>query len=384
MRVLPRPLVLGTGAVVALAAAGLVATTSQAEVGATYLRLSTTPTTASFSYEGEVQPVAIAKNCAAQANGPLAVVTATGGDLGFRDAGLGVRAKGPGTNCGQITGPQQAVSLKLAQAFDGKVISSAEVDVESKFSCSMDVAYKLEGTLLGTETIDLSSQSDCGPDSGSSDNYRVTLPAPDGLLIGTLFDEVLFSAAGSGAISVEGGTENSDRGALGALLDTNDSIFELVDFTGIDCLETDDSVTGLTLTRTDDTENCRLIPYSLSRDGNSVDLIKNVGTQTQATFTLDVNAWDPEPAVYPVPPTQIDYTPDSTATGPEPMVMCSGTAENPSLPLTPGGVEIDQNPVTPNVDGWCVVSTSATIVGDGQMQVTESLYGKGDPRFNRI
>ncbi|MGA7690202.1 MAG: hypothetical protein WCA29_13350 [Jiangellales bacterium] len=370
-------------------AAGLVATTSQAEDGSTYLRLSTTPTTASFSYESAdqvaVQDVSIKNNCVATADGSLVTLTATGGDLGFRDAGFGVRAKGPGTNCGQISGSQQAVSLKLGPQLDGKVIAQAEVDIESKFSCSMTAAYKLEGEHLGTEVIDLSSLSDCGPDSGSSDNYRVTLPAPDGVLIGTLFDEVTFSAAGTSAISVEGGAESSDRGPLGTVLDTNDSIFELVDFNGIDCLESDDSVTGLTFTRTDEkTDDCRLIPYSLSREGNTIDLIKNVGTQTEATFTLEVSDWDPEPAEYPVPATTIDYTPDSDATDPVDMVMCGGTPGEPTLPLDVDGGETDLNTATPITDGWCVVSSFATIVGNGDMQVTEVLYGKGDPRFNRF
>jgi hypothetical protein len=381
MRKTTRPLVLVSGAALALAAAGLTATTSQADEGPTYLLLDTTSTSASFSNDNQTQPIVVNKTCAATTSGPLAVVTATGGDLGFRDAGLGVKTKGPGTNCGQISGAGSSVSLALGTAFSEKAISLAEVDVESKFSCSMAVQYKYDGDVLGTETIKLSSRSDCGPDSGSGDNYRVTLPNPEGMLVGTLFDEVVFSAVGGGAISIEGGAENSDRGDLGTALDTNGSVFELVDFKGIDCLEEDASVTGLTLTRTDDSDDCRLIPYSLSRDSNTIDLIKNVGTQTEATFTLEVNDWDPEPAQYPVPPTQIDYTPKSDETDPVDMVMCDGTETEPSLPLAEG----DLNPTTPDaIDGWCVVSTEATIVGDGQMQVTETLYGKGDPRFNRI
>jgi hypothetical protein len=384
MRHFARPFALATGATLAIAAAGITATATQASEtysppeGAAYLLLETTSSGGSFSSDGlSDQPIGVAKNCGASTEGDLAILSVTGGDLGFRDNGLGVRAKGPGTNCGQISGAGQSLTLKLGTAFDEKAISRVEVDVESKFACEMDVAYLLDGAPVGSETLTLSTRSDCGADSGSNDNYRKVLPDPAGDQVGALFDEIVFQAAGGGAISLEGGFENPDRDALGVLLETNATIFELVDFTGIDCLESDSSVRDLVLTRTDDSENCQLIPYTLTREGNTIDLIKDIGTQTEATFTLEINNWDPEPSQYPVPATQIDYTPRSDESGLEDMVWCDLDGDgNPVLPddQIPGG----------EIDGWCVLYQETNLVGDGMMQVTETLFGKGDPRFNRI
>ena len=100
--------------------------------------------------------------------GPLAELSATGGDVGLNTDGLGVRAKNGGTNCGQVAGDQE-LSIKLGDDFAEKLISRAEVDVESKFACVLRVEWKLDGQTVGDpEEIPLSDSSDCGPDSGSA------------------------------------------------------------------------------------------------------------------------------------------------------------------------------------------------------------------------
>jgi hypothetical protein len=390
MRRRTRPLALAAAAALAVGTAvGAVssqAVTTGEPVGYLTLSATSTPAGAQVRYFEETTPVGDAQNLVVRSNcevdpasaaGPWATVTTGGGTLGFRENGLGVRAKNGGTNCGQVSGTQTLTfALGSSAALVEKAISRAELDIESKFSCRLAVTYRLDGLDVGSEVVRLSSRSDCGPDAGQNDNSRVVLPAAEGLT-GTLFDEITLAASSGGAISLEGGVENPIRSTDGGILGTSASVFRLVSYQGIDCLESDTTVRGLTLTRTDETADCRLIPYSLTRVDNTIDLIKDVGTQTGATFSLEVNDWDPEPTAYPVPATSIDYTPDSETTAPTPMVMCAGDETNPSLPE-------DLNPTTPAVvDGWCVVKQSAVIVGGGQMQVTETLYGQGDPRFAR-
>jgi hypothetical protein len=81
-----------------------------------------------------------------------------------------------------------------------------------------------------------------------------------------------------------------------------------------------------------------------------------------------------EPATYPVTATSVDYF---DGAGSQPMVVCAGTTAEPTLPG-------DQIPATVEEDGWCVAGQGFELLGGGTMKVTEALYGKGDPRFNRL
>ena len=304
--------------------------------------------------------------------GPLAELSATGGDVGLSTDGLGVRAKNGGTNCGRIAGDGESLSITLGDELADRLISRAEVDVESKFACVLRVEWKIAGESLGTEEIPLSTSSDCGPDSGSNDNVRVPIAAPNGGA-----DEVVFSAA-EGAVSIEGGAEGAPLEAsdeLGLLLGTNASVFELVESDGVlDCAGTDANTfkeDGLTLTRVDpDSEDCVPIAFALSRVNDEVTFAKNLDVQPFAEFTLDLT-WEPEPSSYPGRLTEIDYF---DGVGFQPMDFCDGTTADPELVG-------DKIPSTTIDDGWCVASQSTVLVGNGQMQVTEKLYGKSDPRM---
>jgi hypothetical protein len=122
---------------------------------------------------------------------------------------------------------------------------------------------------------------------------------------------------------------------------------------------------GVTITRLANADGsaCVLIPYILTRDGNSVSFLKDLLTQTAAQFRVEVNSWDPEPAQNPVPPTKVD-TPTPTHN----LQWCNGTVASPLLP----GSEVT-----------CLITQSTTIVGGGQMQVSETYYLKGDIRWQR-
>ncbi len=82
--------------------------------------------------------------------------------------------------------------------------------------------------------------------------------------------------------------------------------------------------------------------------------------------TLDI-VWEPESAVLPLVVTQIDV--DGAGPSPaQPVQFCDGTFLEP-IPLE--GVP------------WCLVSQSDTLVGGGQLQLSERYYGNGDPKWVR-
>jgi hypothetical protein len=103
--------------------------------------------------------------------------------------------------------------------------------------------------------------------------------------------------------------------------------------------------------------------YTLTRDGNEVEFLADGASD--ATFKVDVTAWDPEPAQNPVPATYVE--PPTPA---EPVQWCDGTAD-PFAPVMPDGAS------------WCLVRQSTEIVGEGMMQVTETFYLKGDAKAFR-
>jgi hypothetical protein len=134
----------------------------------------------------------------------------------------------------------------------------------------------------------------------------------------------------------------------------------------LDCGNSTPNVDGVTVTRLENAnpnETCQLIPYILTRDGNSVTFLKDLTQQTSAQFIVEIDAWDPEPAQNPVPATQTDTpSPDHD------LLWCGGTVANPTLP----GSEVT-----------CLVKQSTEIVGGGDMQVTETIYLKGDILYKR-
>ena len=123
------------------------------------------------------------------------------------------------------------------------------------------------------------------------------------------------------------------------------------------------------LTRGQNAE-CQKIPYLLRTDktgaAQSVLLQKALGDQVEANFTL-TTVWQPEPAVNPLPTTTIDYD-GPGGTDPKAMVWCLGTTAAPA-------------PVTGQA--WCLTSQKVALVGGGKVQLTESYFGSGDPRWAR-
>jgi hypothetical protein len=322
-----------------------------------------------------------AKNCVASLSRTPSLVTLlptpSTGALGLVEDGLGVKAgnDGTGTPCGLVDGTGQALTLSLVNAsasaaLRNKLIDFAELDIEGKFDVTVRARALLAGDEVWTDILPTGTGSDSGPDSGDGDNYRWRIDPPN-------FDTLVLTVDAStpnGSFSLEGGEDGTAAKPLGASLGTQDTVFQLTDFTGvIDCGETAPTVGGgdspLATFSRGQNDNCTPIPYLLRSDpNNSVLLQKNASGQQGANFLLEIT-WEPEPLVLPLRVTTIDY---GTPGGPIPIIGCVGTPDNPQLP--PG-----RDPI----QTWCLASQQWVLAGGGNIKVTEAYFGAGDPRWAR-
>jgi hypothetical protein len=330
---------------------------------------------------GTPNPIVVS-SCQATVSGPLSITPTpppSAGKLGFVDHEFGVQVKGEGngTPCGRVDGLNQALTLQLAGPLASDEFDLAELDVEVKFGGTVRAELYFGSQLMRVELLPTSGVSDSGPDSADGDNYRFRLPA-----VGTsaIFNKIVLkldSSTPGGAFSLAGGNDGTapQPGGLGATLATSDSLFHITDIDGtLNCGDTvNRGTTGVPVTSLTRLPNglggCVAVPYLL-RTGSSgtdqtVQLQKDLGSQAalQPAFTM-TTVWPPEPATYPVVrTTRIDY-----GGGEQPMQWCNGTS---SMPMTPTG------------QAWCITGQSVALVGTGLVQVTESYYGAGDPKWIR-
>jgi hypothetical protein len=332
---------------------------------------------------GTPAPISVAQ-CAATTSGVMAVqVGPASGHLGLVADGLGVRVggEGQGQRCGQVNGTGESLSLTLTGSLGGMFMDRTELDIEGKFDATVRAELYQGSELAGVETLDTGVLSDSGPDSGTDDNYRWVIPAPDAAPV--LFDRLLLRVDPStpnGGFSLAGGAEGTAPapGGLGETLGTSDSLFHLVGADGeLDCgdqASTDAAgAPSATVERLDnvdgDPDDCEAVVYALDSglEGETqfVFLGKDLAAQAQLrpAFRLTIE-WLPEAATYPVVrTTQLD-----TGSGPEPAVWCGGTPDAPELPLD---------------KLWCLSRQTVVSAGTGLIQVTEGFYGAGDPRAIR-
>jgi hypothetical protein len=177
--------------------------------------------------------------------------------------GVGQTGEGNGEPCARINNDLgQALTLSLTGQLASQSIGYAEIDLGFKFNGDAVLQLKKggpSGTLVDTVTVLCSGLSDCGPDSGGSDNERVILwldpddePIPghwQSFQIDGVFDTIVIKPGGdasSGVVSLEAGFQGAAPGPLGAELGTNDTLFSLVEaFDGeIDCTETEILIEG--------------------------------------------------------------------------------------------------------------------------------------------
>ena len=183
--------------------------------------------------------------------------------------GVGQNYEGTGEPCARINKDLgQVLTLSLTGSLAGQTLGYAEIDLGFKYNGSATLLIKKGATLVSTVTVPCSGLSDCGPDSGGSDNERVilylagTTPPPAGTWqsfpVAGVFDTIVIKPAAStpcstcktamggsshskdNAVSLEGGFNGALPGPLGVSLGTNDTVFKVVAaFDGeLDCTET--------------------------------------------------------------------------------------------------------------------------------------------------
>jgi hypothetical protein len=164
----------------------------------------------------------------------------------------------------------------------------------------------------------------------------------------------------------ESGTYRLVASALGTESASSDE-FTISDGT-LGCSSTNNTATAgaATVVRgpdAGDTE-CVLIPYILTFDGHVLSFLKDPSIDPDAQFTIHVDAWADEPAVLPLPVTQVDTpSPDHD------IQWCLSDAFDPSA-LPAGEVT-------------CLVDQSAAVQANGSVTVSETYYLFGDILYKR-
>jgi hypothetical protein len=327
------------------------------------------------------QPFSASAKCAyvAGSNGdslmaPSAPVppNATGTTVGYlqKDNGYGLGVNKGGKEgsggCTQTNIPETLVlELKndgATSPVKGLYVASTDLDMEFKYNAALNARFFLDGNLVGTDTYGCTF-SDCGPDSGGGDNYRVNLQAPvNAGNPNRLWDRVeltVTTSSSQGAVTLEGGSDGTPQ-----------SNFDLVELlTPLDCgtqVSGSGGETGVTITYLQ-TDGCETKGYTLNVTSREIEFITTGGTTGE--FVVEVNDWAPELAQNPIPPTLVD----PAGVGDNKGTWCDGTSSSASMP---------------SGESWCLVDQHAQLAGtnsdgDQLMQVTETWLLVGDSKLNR-
>jgi hypothetical protein len=294
------------------------------------------------------------------------------GKVGLVGHSLGVQVKGEGngTPCGQVNGTSQALTLSLGGTLASDEMDYAELDVEGKYGVTVNAELYNDGTLVRTELLPTGGP-DSGPDSSDGDNFRWRLPASDAGVI--FFDQIRLSVNSTtptGAFSLEGGSDGTapQNPGLGSTLNTTDSLFHITNIDGVLGCGADPVTGGGTGTPTITVtlvggDGCQSVPYAITGLNSSAIAFQKLGG-TSNTYNATI-VFPVEQSEYPVGPTQIDY---GDTRGLHDLVWCNGTY---------------LAPVAPSGEAWCLRKHDAKLNATGLMQVTEELFGRGDPTWGR-
>ena len=368
-------------------------------LGVLRLHLAGSGGTVTFTPTGAVSPTAMqtisatGKCAATTTNGPLVVLSSTGGTqgLGLVNNGLGVRQKNTcGTAEGRLGGTEK-LTLALGTAFgDHDLIADAELDVEGKFNASVDVS--LNGGPVVNRT--LLSASDNGPDSGVGDNDRVVLSSGQP---GVKLFRTMTLAAHTGEVSLEGGGDGSYAqfaasgkvGSLGAQLATGDTLLRVVhEFADdLSCGESRDgtliggSATSAEVTRLENDGGGECEDVGVTIEILEEGVLLDKGTTGLATGApQDVNAlvdivWTARPAEVPMPAREINFEPGDPA-GWETVQWCESWD-----PVTETAVHPPDARFPSGVLPWCLVDDEVELQEDGTVVQIQRYHGEGDPMW---
>jgi hypothetical protein len=336
---------------------------------------------------------------------------------GLKDHRLGVGQNGEGNGepCARINKDLgQSLIFQLGDDVEGE-IGYAEIDLGFKFNGNAILELRnggKTGTLVDTVTVLCNGLSDCGPDSGGSDNRRVILwvsespPTPfnpnwhveqvDGV-----FDTLIIkpSSPANGAVSVEAGFQGAPAGPSGS----TDTIFTLVEaFDGeIACGETEPLDEGqdatLQITRGFDTNgDCKgppdglLFSFESGVEGDElfVDFIAepvDADPDTVAQF-LEVITWS-----FDAPPNvdvgdeqhrTLSYD-DHVGAGKRVMPWCDADPrdEDGDLPVGTALNPVDPSDYLPGDPGEhtsCLIETTSHVTILGDFVKVDVVYNVGD------
>jgi hypothetical protein len=334
---------------------------------------------------------------------------------GLKDHRLGVGQNGEGTGepCARINGDLgQKLTFSLTGSLAGGSIGYAEIDLGFKFNGSAVLQLKKGGASVGTVSVPCSSASDCGPDSGGSDNRRVILwvdPADNpgagnwhGAQVPGVFDTVIIKPASSsskGVVSLEAGFQGAPAGPVGTSLGTVDTLFKLVEpFDGeIACGETEPLDEGqdatLEITRGFDTNgDCKGPPAGLLFNFDSgvegdelfVDFIAepvDADPDTVAQF-LEVITWnfDDPPSVPGEDQHKTLSYDDHVGSGKRVMPWCLADPrdEDGDLPVGTSGDPVDTSAYLPAGHTSCLIESTSYVTILGDFVKKDLVYNVGD------
>jgi hypothetical protein len=320
--------------------------------------------------------------------------------------GVGQNGEGNGEPCARINGDLgQKLTLGLTGALNGQSIGYAEIDLGFKFNGSAVLQLKKAGVLVDEVTVPCSSASDCGPDSGGSDNRRVILwldPADDpgagawhAEQIAGTFDTIVLkpgSSSSKGVVSLEGGFNGSPAGPVGTALGTTDTLFVLVQpFDGeIDCGETESLDEGgdatLEITRGFDTDGgCKgpeaglLFNFESGVEGDElfVDFITEPTTGETVAQFLEVITWnfDSPPNVDVEDQNKTLSYDDHVGAGKRVMPWCLADPRDGGN--LPGGV-VNTSLYLPAGHTSCLIETTSRVTILGDFVKVDVVYNVGD------
>jgi hypothetical protein len=378
----------GIGLTTALGAGAVTPVIIEQDAG--ILRLHLSNSGSSITYTGPLQGIPASQSitvngCAVTTGSSLLTLTPnpTKNGMGLIKNGLGVRSKNNcATDNGQLSA-SESITVALGNAFGADVlVSQAELDIEGKHSADLGVAF--DG---GPNVVkQLNNSSDNGPDSGVGDNDRVLLDED--------FRSIRLTAAG-GAVSLEGGGDGTLGqysasglvGPIGASIDSADTIFQLVTLKeyedALDCEEslTETLVGGVaeaaTVTRgqNDGGGPCEDVGATLDITGAGVLLDKStvsINGTPQAVNAEVVIVWEPQAAVVPLPPRQINFEGDPNGMF-ENVQWCDGIAPDGDV-IHPPDARFPSG-VLP----WCLVSEDLDLLANGLVSQSQVYDGAGDP-----
>jgi hypothetical protein len=283
--------------------------------------------------------------------------------------GLGVNKAGKeGTGSCTQTNLTEKLTLELDNegtpaSLAGLYVSSTDLDMEFKYNAVLKASFFLDGNQVGggEYRCGIVTLSDCGPDSGGGDNYRVNLEAPEtSANPNGLWDKVeltVTSTSPQGAVTLECGND----------VGTTDSTFNLAELlTPATCdtpIEGSGGGTHVTITLLPDGAACPEKGYALDVSSREINFETQGGNPGR--WIVDVDNWSTEPAINPVPATTV--TPPSVG---ETAVWCDGT-------YTPSAIDFGAS-MPAGGHSWCLIHQDTVIAGDGFMQVHEVYLLEGD------